>query len=266
MLDEEVHIDLTFTDETSSLDAAGNSRRMCVDNANAGNQAVSYLITESEVKLIYDSISYDGEIMRKYAEQNKKLTFQYVDYRLAKRTGATGAFTNLVFPIGGNGRLVSKVMFAMDASKNYTPVSLLNGVVATDTPAAETLSINLLYNDLYEFNRDRVNPALLFHTTQHAEGLPPMVTRDEYQTSSVSALTTDTFEGYSQNDDISGLRGLSRWTAIKPNKGQRVNNKGIDLTYKSSAMPGAVNYTLRAYLELVKTATIEAGEFECYFA
>tara|TARA_R110000737_G_scaffold157324_1_gene185840 strand:+ start:6420 stop:7868 length:1449 start_codon:yes stop_codon:yes gene_type:complete len=266
MLDEEVHIDLTFTDETSSLAAAGNSRRMCVDNANAANLAVSYLITEGEVKLIYDSISYDGEIMRKYAEQNKKLTFQYVDYRLAKRTGATGAFTNLVFPIGGNGRLVSKVMFGMDAGKNFTPVSLLNGVVASDVPAAETLSINLLYNDLYEFNRDRVNPALLFHTTQHAEGMTPMVARDEYQTSSVSALTTDTFEGYSQNDDTSGLRGLSRWTAIKPNKGQRVNNKGIDLVYKSSAMPGAVNYTLRAYLELVKTATIENGEFNCYFA
>tara|TARA_R110000765_G_scaffold355053_2_gene445245 strand:- start:2662 stop:4098 length:1437 start_codon:yes stop_codon:yes gene_type:complete len=266
LLSQEVHIDLTWTDETSSLDAAGNSRRMCVNNANAGNQGVSYLINEAEVKLVYDSISYDGEIMRKYAEQNPKLTFQYVDYRLAKRTGATGEFTNLVFPIGGNGRLVSKVLFGMDASKNFTPVSLLNGVVASDVPAAESLGINLLYNDLYEFNRDRTNPALLFHTTQHAEGLPPMVARDEYQTSSVSALTTDTFEGYSQNDDTNGLRGLSRWTAIKPNKGQRINNKGIDLIYKSSAMPGAVNYTLRAYLELLKTATIEKGEFSCQFA
>ena len=266
MLDEEVHIDITWTDETSSLDAAGLSRRLCVDNANAANNTVSYNITEGEVKLIYDSISYDGEVMRKYAEQNKKLTFQYVDYRLAKRTGAAAAFTNLVFPIGGNGRLVSKVMFGMSAGKNFTPVSLLNGVVANDTPAAQSLSINLLYNDLYEFNRDRVNPALLFSTTQHAEGQVPMVTRDEYQTSSVSALTTDTFEGYSQNDDTSGLRGLSRWTAIRPNKGQRVNNKGIDLIYKSSGMPLLEDYTLRVYLELLKVATIENGEFKCYFA
>jgi len=265
MLEQEVYIDIEFTPTTSSLSAAGLSRRMCVANSDAGDNDVEYLINQDECKLIYDSITFDGEIMEKYRQQNPKLTFQYADYRLAKRTGDQTAFTDLTMPVGGNGRLVSKVLFALQSNENFTPVSLLNGVTAKDVPAAQSLSVNLLYNDLFEFNVDRSNPALLFHTTQHAEGKVPMVTRDEYQTSSVSALTTETFEGHAQNSGAAGLGGLSRWTAIKPNKGQRVNNKGIDLVYKSSGL-AAQTYTLRVYLELLKIATIEDGKFSCYFA
>lgn len=270
MLNQEVHIDIEFTPTTSSLSnpAAALSRRMCIDaaeGATPANTQVEYRINQDEVKLIYDSITYDGDIMEKYRQQNPKLTFQYVDYRLAKRTGDQAQFANLTFPLGGNGRLVSKVMFALQRNENFTPVSLLNGVTAKDVPAAESLSVNLLYNDLYEFNVDRKNPALLFHTTQHAEGKVPMVTRDEYQTSRVPALTAETFEGHAQNSGADGLGGLFRWTAIRPNKGQRVNNKGMDLVYKATGLP-ADTYTLRVYLELLKVATIENGMFSCYFA
>jgi len=77
-------------------------------------------------------------------------------------------------------------------------------------------------------------------------------------------LTAETLEGRAQ-DSVSGLGGLMRWTAIKPNKGQRVNNKGMDLIYKAPGL-GADSYTLRAYLELVKIATVQDGVFDCYFA
>jgi hypothetical protein len=265
MLNEEVHIDIEFTPVTSSLTGAALSRRMCVANSDAAENAVEYQINQDECKLIYDSISYDGEIMEKYRQQNQKLVFSYVDYRLAKRTGSEAAFADLTFQLGGNGRLVSKVLFGLQKNENFTPVSLCNGVVAKDVPAAQSLSVNLLYNDLYEFNTDRKNHALLFHTTQHAEGKVPMVARDEYQTSAVSALTAETMEGHAQNSGTAGLGGVFRWTAIKTNKGQRVNNKGIDLIYKASGLP-AETYTLRAYLELMKVATIENGIFNCYFA
>jgi len=265
MLNEEVHIDITFTPTVSSATGAALSRRLCVPNAEAGQSGVEYQVNEDEVKLIYDSITYDGEIMDKYAQQNPKLTFQYVDYRLAKRTGDQAAFTNLTLPIGGNGRLVSKVILGLQNNANFTPVSLLNGVVAKDVPAAQSLSLNLLYNDLFEFNTDRSNAALLFHTTQSAEGQVPMVTRDEYQTTNVPALTAETFEGHAQNNATAGLGGCFRWTAIRPNKGQRVNNKGMDLVYKATGLP-AQTYTLRVYLELLKVATIENGQFNCYFA
>jgi hypothetical protein len=265
MLNEEVHIDITFTPETDSSTGAALSRRMCINQAENANNAVAYQVNKDEVKLIYDSITYDGDIMEKYASQNKKLTFQYVDYRLAKRTGNEAAFSNLTFPIGGNGRLVSKVMFGLQKNENFTPLSLCNGVVAKDVPNTESLSVNLLYNDLFEFNVDRKNPSLLFHTTQSAEGKVPMVVRDEYQTSAVSVLTAETFEGHAQNGGTDGLGGVMRWTAIRPNKGQRVNNKGMDLIYKATGLP-AETYTLRVYLELLKVATIEDGQFNCYFA
>jgi predicted secreted protein len=92
-----------------------------------------------------------------------------------------------------------------------------------------------------------------------------MVVRDEYQTSNVSVLTSEEFEGHTQNSGTAGIGGVMRWTAIKPNKGQRVNNKGMDLVYKATGLP-AQTYTLRVFLELVKIATIENGEFSCYFA
>jgi len=266
MIDQEVHIDIEFQPTTSSLSAAGLSRRMCVANSDAASNQVEYQITQDEVKLIYDSITFEGDIMEKFREENKSgLTFQYVDYRLAKRTGDQAAFADLTFQLGGNGRLVSKVIMGLQRNENFTPVSLLNGVTAKDVPAAQSLSLNLLYNDLFEFNTDRSNAALLFHTTQHAEGKVPMVTRDEYQTSGVSALTAETFEGHAQNSGAVGLGGLFRWTAIRPNKGQRVNNKGMDLTYKATGLP-ADTYTLRVYLEMMKIAKIENGQFSCYFA
>jgi hypothetical protein len=264
MLNEEVHIDITFTPVTSALSGGALSRRMCVGSADNANDAVEYQINENEVKLIYDSITYDGAIMEQYRQQNPKLTFSYVDYRLAKRTGDENAFSDLTFPLGGNGRLVNKVLFALTPASSADPKSLLNNVVARDVPVGNDVSVNLLYNDLFEFNVDRKNTALLFHTTQHAEGKVPMVTRDEYQTTGVSALTPETLEGRAQNS-IEGLRGLMRWTAIKPNKGQRVNNKGMDLIYKAPGL-GADDYTLRAYLELVKIATVQDGVFDCYFA
>jgi hypothetical protein len=265
MIDQEVHIDIEFQPTTSSLEAANLSRRMCVANSDAANNQVEYQIDKDEVKLIYDSISFDGEVMEKYKQQNPSLTFQYADYRLAKRTGDQAAFADLTFQLGGNGRLVSKVIMGLQRNENFTPVSLLNGVTAKDVPAAQSLSVNLLYNDLYEFNVDRKNPALLFHTTQSAEGKVPMVTRDEYQTSGVSALTAETMEGHAQNSGAVGIGGLFRWTAIRPNKGQRVNNKGMDLTYKATGLP-ADTYTLRVYLEMLKVAKIENGMFSCYFA
>ena len=265
MIDEEIHIDITFQDETSTLAGDGiKSRRMCV--ANGEDETIAYQIDTNECKLIYDSISYDGEVMQKYREQNKKLVFQYVDYRLAKRTGDQTQFEDLVFQLGGNGRLVSKVMFAIQNNNNYKAESLLNGDACCKAPpATHDLSVNLRYNDRFEFSVDRSNKALLFTTTQQSEGRVPMVSRDEYQNQNVDGLTTATLEGHAQNSHEVGVRGNMNWVAIRLNKGERVNNKGIELTYKSPNL-SAHTHTLRVYLELLKVATIEDGKMNCYFA
>ena len=273
MIDEEIHIDITFQDEVSSLSTAGTSSlRLCCNDT--GTRDVKYLINESEVKLIYDSITYDGEIMRQYAEQNPKLVFQYEDYRLAKRTGDQTAFSDLTFQIGGNGRLVSKVIYGVQPDENKDSRSMMNGyVAAAPTFGQSKVATNLLYNDRFLFSVDRKNDALLFQTTAHAEGGIPMISKDEYynpgkdvpgQATSRSGLTQATFEGHQQRLVTPGLGGNFRWTALRLNRGERVNNKGLDLSFKSTLPAG--KYTLRAYVELLKVATIEGGKMTMYFA
>tara|TARA_R110000765_G_scaffold24573_3_gene61449 strand:+ start:1541 stop:3022 length:1482 start_codon:yes stop_codon:yes gene_type:complete len=273
LIDDEIHIDLVFKSELGSLGAGGTARslRMCVGGAQ--NETVAYQIDTNECKLIYDSVMYDGAVMAKYAADREKeggLKFSYKDYRLAKRTGAQAAFQNLTFPVGGNGRLVTKVFFGLSADANFTPRSLLNGNNYKASALAKKLSVNLLYNDLFEFNTDRSNPALLFHTTQQAEGMVPMVTKDEWKIngtamSQSNALTPELFMGYAPSTSATGLGSNFQWIAIRPNKGQRVNNKGMDLVYKNDTL-GAGTFTLRCYVELMKTATIKNGKFQCYFS
>ena len=273
LIDDEIHIDLVFKNELGSLGTGGTARslRMCV--AGAQNETVAYQIDTEECKLIYDSITYDGEVMAKYAADREReggVQFSYVDYRLAKRTGAQAAFQNLTFPIGGNGRLVTKVFFGLSADANFTPRSLLNGNNYKASALDRKLSVNLLYNDLFEFNTDRSNPALLYHTTQQAEGLLPMITKDEWKIGGTAAapantLTSEDFMEQNQSDTGVGLGSNFNWVAIRPNKGQRVNNKGMDLIYKNDTL-GAGTFTLRCYLELKKTATIKDGRFSCYFS
>tara|TARA_R110000803_G_scaffold118639_5_gene187020 strand:+ start:3412 stop:4893 length:1482 start_codon:yes stop_codon:yes gene_type:complete len=273
MIDDEIHIDITFKSELGSLGAGGTARsiRMCVGGAQ--NETVAYQINTSECKLIYDSVSYDGDVMAKYAADREReggVSFSYVDYRLAKRTGAQAAFQNLTFPIGGNGRLVSKVFFGLSADANFTPRSLLNGNNYKASSLDHKLAVNLLYNDLFEFNTDRSNPSLLFHTTQQAEGEVPMVTKDEWKiggtaAAASNALTPELFMGYAPSTTATGLGSNFNWIAIRPNKGQRVNNKGMDLVYKNDTLGGG-NFTLRCYVELLKKATIKDGHFSCYFA
>ena len=268
MLDEEVHIDLTFVDSTSSLSGAVKSLRCCVNNADADNLAFD--VNESECKLVYDSISYDGDIMEKYAQQNPKLTFQYADYRLTKRTGVKDAgtavddFANVTLPVGGNGRLCTKVIFGLQANNIFVAKSLVNGTSAFGDNALE---YNLLYNDRFEFSVDRKNSALQFATTQAAEGAVPMLTHDEIvKRSGTSSITAETLEGHAQASKTVGLETLFRWNSIRPNKGERINNKGIDLIYKIPSGLTDDTYTLRVYIELLKVATIENGRFNCYFA
>ena len=263
MINEEIHVDLTFQDTLSSLSGASNSRRMCV--AAAGTIDVEYQINQNEVKMIYDSIVYDGEIMAKYVEQNPRKVFQYEDYRLAKRTGDQTAFAKLVFNVGGNGRLVSKVISGLQKDADYVSRSLLLGdAVSKSGGAGSELKINMRYNDRFEFSVDRDNRALHFHTTQQAEGLVPMVASEQYSANPVNSLTTSTFEGRAQNNGDVGLAACFNWTALKPNRMERINNKGIELHYDATV--GAGTYTLRVYLELQKVAVIENGLFDCYFS
>ena len=94
-----------------------------------------------------------------------------------------------------------------------------------------------------------------------------MLTHDEIvKRSGTSSITAETLEGHAQASKTVGLETLFRWNSIRPNKGERINNKGIDLIYKIPSGLTDDTYTLRVYIELLKVATIENGRFNCYFA
>ena len=262
VIEEEIHIDLTFQDTLTSLSTASNSRRMCVTEGGAIN--VEYQINRNEVKMIYDSIVYDGDIMSNFREEFKSLSFEYVDYRLAKRTGPHTEFAKLVMNVGGNGRLVSKLIMGLQKNSDYISNSLMLGDASSKSVGSgEDISINIRYNDRFEFSVDRKNRALLFSTTTQAEGKVPMVASEQYSANGVNSLTASEFEGHAQNNGGKGLAAQFQWVAVKPNRFERINNKGIELHY--NAPVGAGTYTLRVYLELHKTATIKDGIFDCYF-
>tara|TARA_R110002012_G_scaffold11086_3_gene49784 strand:+ start:5692 stop:7149 length:1458 start_codon:yes stop_codon:yes gene_type:complete len=264
MIDDEVHIDLVFADQTTSLSGGTQNNRCCVTKG-AGQGAKPVTINQSEVKLVYDSILYDGEVMDKYRQQNPTLSFQYVDYRLAKRTGTQAAFSQLTFPVGGNGRLCSKVIFSLQNNANFVAESLLHGISTASAPNKASLSVvNLRYNNQFEFSEDLQNPAQLFSTTQAAEGKLPMTQRDMYQRNGVSSLSDEPFEGSDLAKAVEGLGGNGQFVALRPNRAERINNQGIDLVLGTGLDAGT--YTLRVYLELLKVATLKDGAFDCYFA
>ena len=98
---------------------------------------------------------------------------------------------------------------------------------------------------------DRNNTALLFHNLQHAEGQVPFVSRQEYSNEQavpadpalgVTALTSGTFEGNAQNSRTAGLLSNFNWNAIKPNRGERINNKGLDLIFKNTLTAGTYTF------------------------
>lgn len=223
----------------------------------------SYLIDQSECRMIYDSIEYDPDQMdsfRKKADA-KGLTFQYHDYRLTKRTSATpSTWANLIQNVGGAGRFVDKIVVRIGRDDNNKEKTLLNSFYSQH-PTTGTTTLNVRYNDRYEFPIDRSNTALLFQTMKTAEGQVPFITRQEYSREMPDTLTARTFEG---NQQRSSLGGNLHYLAVKPEREERINNQGIDIELKGT-FP-AESLTLMCWIALRKVARIKDGRLDCYFA
>jgi hypothetical protein len=244
----------------SNLSGANRSQLLCCDSA--GDQGVEYDIDQNEVKLIYDSITYDGSVMEKYRQNNSNITFQFSEYSLAKRTGDDSAFTGLKFDVGGNGRLCSRIIYGLQPDTSFEDRSLVNGYRGQAPTDGNNLTMNVMYNDRNIFSQDRSNSALLFSTTQQSEGAVPMVTRGEY-TLNVDDISPNTLEGLGQ---LANLEGAFFWNSVRLNRSERVNNKGITLDYNNAGLTALATYTLRVWVESLKVATLKDGAFDCYFA
>ena len=258
MLDDEVHIELHFTPPKQK-------RCSLAVTLPAQTADQDYLIDQSEVRMIYDTIYYSGDAMEAFrakADRDGGLTFNYLDYRLTRRTASTaGAFDNLTQAIGGAGRFVDKIIVRIANDDKDAERSLLNSYECQAPKAGEERSINLRYNDRFEFPIDRSNSSLLFSTMREAEGDVPFITRAEYGTEMTGAITENTFMGHVQK---ANLASKFNYLCLRPSREERVNNQGMDLIYKCPMATESL--TLLIWIGLRKVATLKDGHFDCYFA
>lgn len=266
MMSEQVSIHLTFTPQATTV---GNELRVTTTDGFGLNNPVT--LSRTDCQLIADYIYYPQDMMEQYRQENSTMTFSYVDYQFVKRTvEETEYTTGLIQNLGGAGRVVNKV-FTGTQIRDDGYQSLLQQYVAegpvTGTTSVGTVTTNLKYNDVFLYPIDVVNNARHFHNVFSAEGRVPHISRDLYRgegqlttTQTVLPGSTD-FEGYSSED---GLESNFFYTAYRLNSGERVNSRGIELYDKRLTMADAG--TMRAWLQIVKVATLRDGIFTSVFA
>lgn len=254
-----------------------------------GKRLITEVLTEAnmdfsldltETKLVADYIYYPQELMTQYAQQNSKMAFTYVDYRLMKRslvTDADGEAQTAIFNIGGAGRVVNKVITANEPPPGIpaTPwISLFQqfqsmGPDASNTKTGGANSVmsdfqhNLRYNDNFLYPIDISNTARLYSNLEQAEGTPPYISKDEY-VNELGIASAQKVQGFKFTDYVSAA---SFWVTDRLNRNERVNSRGIELyNYFNQGLPDSQTLTMRSWLEVVRLAKLEDGILECVYA
>ena len=110
---------------------------------------------------------------------------------------------------------------------------------------------------------DIENTARLFYQVTQAEGMVPFVTREEF--SNQSATTTPvSVQGVGQNASDVGLPGRFFYQSFHLNRAERINSRGIEVYVNYDKLRNigggaTTSYTLRSYVELLKSATLRDG-------
>jgi hypothetical protein len=267
MINEPVTVELTF--------APALNKRV------SGNAGTSYSIDTTSLQLIADYQYFPQEIMESYARSNSTMSFTYVDYRMAKRTvsssGTAGSEVSTgqtIMNIGGAGRIVSKVIAML--SRDGADAELITNNYHSYGPRRDydtagsgsnqvfngELTANIKYNNLFLYPIDIKNSARLFYQLTQAEGMVPHVTRDEYSFQG-EGITPYNFEGITQSADSNGLPNHFFYQAYHLNRNERINSRGIEYYFDYNALQtfsgSSDTYTLRTYVEILKTATITNG-------
>ena len=263
MIDQQVSIELHFSNTAL--------KKRCVANGQEGigtGQAFNMDLTQT--KFIADYIYYDNSMMDTWASQNRVLNWTYNDYRLNKRSFTEAQLqTNLVFDVGGAGRICNKVITAVELLANDPDTEIVSAYNSTAPSVTggnnQLFTTNLTYNDNRLYPIDRSNMALHFHDLIQAEQNVPQVTRQEYNKQGSALTGAYTYLGYSQSSSLQGLNGKFFYVAYRLNRNERINSRGLQLELNySDALP--TNYIHRTWLELVKTATLENGKFSTEYA
>ena len=264
MINEPISIELVWTPQSSD-------RRFCFPENGSTTERLD--ITQSAVKLVADYIYYDGDTMSSFADANKEMNFNYVDYRLAKRTYDRTSTTKQILNVGGAGRIVNKVFMAMGLSD--TGDSLLNDYIARGPTISGSnqgqLTYNVRYNDHFVYPIDRKSSAIQFHDIVQTEGNVPYITREEFVASGITGengiLSNQTRAAYNGHSPSTDLTNRFNYQATRLNRNERVNSRGIEVeTTLSNAVGGGTDPTLRVWIELVRSATLNNGRMDVFYA
>lgn len=261
MIDEQVSIELHFTPND-------NNSRAIIDVG--GTNGLAFPVNTAKSKLISDYIYYPNDVMTAYANQNKRIDFTYKEYRLNKRSfTATQIAQEQIFDIGGAGRVCTKVITAVETLVSNPDESMLCRY-RSEAPAVENgnngrFITNLYVNDHRLYPVDRENIAVHYHDIQQAERFPPQVHRQEFAKQGDSLNTEVTYSDYELSSSELGLNGKFFYPIYALNRNERINSKGLQLQIQyTKSLAG--DKTHRAYLELIKTATLEDGKMRTDFA
>ena len=277
MIDQQVSIELHFTPNS------GINHRTCVEST-ALTSSPAPILT-SAVQFVADYIYYDGELMERYRNANPSMTYNYIDYRLNKRSipfASLGQKT--IMNVGGAGRIVSKCISGLANDAKATPddsnlniYSALIGLADDTNNNNQPLITNLRYNDNYLYPLDRENPAIHFNDVIQGEGNVPHVNRIEYsgetQGNTRPIMDGTTKGDITYNDQPGGnvLQGVANnffYQVYRLNRNERINSRGIEIEVNYSNNAGFDNntHTHRTWLEILRSATLTNGMFEIDYA
>ena len=266
MIKEQVSLELHFS---AVGDAEISSHRASVKSGESTGGA--FPIDLTTIRMISDHIFYPQELMLQYANANKVLNFTYADYRLSQfqRTSDEAALQN-IRNVGGAGRIVNKLVWQMndqDTNNSY----ILNGFnsmcperdYSGGSKYNGEATMNIKYNDTFEYPIDVKNNARHFHNVNQAEGMVPFVNRDEFSNEG-DATSSRNWLGKDLDEQ---LPGFFFYHAQRLTAQERINSRGIELYFKYETLPDNTHgYVQRVWLEVMRTATIQNGYTECYFA
>jgi len=261
MIDQQISIELHFQ--------PASSFKRCCHKKTDEVQGQTFAIDTTQTKFISDYIYYDGDLMEQYKNQNKVMNWTYNDWRLSKRSISQAVLaTRSTIDIGGAGRLVNKVVTALEHTSTTPDTSIVNAYNST-APAVSnnnngTATTNLIYNDNRLYPIDRVNMALHFHDLVQTEQNVPQICRQMYNKQGGGLSDTYLYNRYAPSSSTEGLNGKFFYLGYRLNRNERVNSRGIQIELQYSTVL-AGSYTHRTWLEIVKTATLDNGKFSCDF-
>ena len=273
MMNQQVSIELHFTPVASLT--------RCVEEGD-GTSGLQNLIDQDNLQFVADYIYYDGDLMEQYRNANQTMNWNYVDYRLNKRTIAHATLneSKIIMDIGGAGRIVSKVIAGLfDDTLPNPDLSVMNVYRAVCPGVSgdgnnQQFTTNLRYNDHYLYPIDRSNYAIHFNDVIQGEGNVPHYTREEYCNEGFGSISTGTGSiRWNDNDlatNASGIAGHFFWNVYRLNRNERVNSRGIELEvqYSNTGFSHTVNraHTHRSWIELLRSATLTNGMMDIDYA